>query len=212
MKRTIYLLGIVFIHLTSLALGQDVDFVYNRDEAKCMTLVTNMSNVLILNEISVVDYHFNGYRREQLELRGDSSVTITQNPDLSFAKVHPTKDTFELYIFDSILDSLLFTQAFVAIKKSELDSFKGSISLDNEYCDYIVALDRGRSLNRSTENSLTLRFKNYDSEKISFKISNGSIKKSDPKELIVIPGVELFTTIEVFYEDKKILSREFIVW
>ncbi|MFT6245074.1 MAG: hypothetical protein ACJA0U_002902 [Salibacteraceae bacterium] len=134
-------LTIISVLSDTFTFGQNHINGYNRNEAKCMTLLSERSNIVILNDTNLIDYHFNGYKRDQLILKGDSTVNVIRKPKMWGAKIVPSKDTFDLHIYTNETDLLLFTERFIAISKDSVKSIKNSLFLKTNYCDYIFSVN-----------------------------------------------------------------------
>jgi len=175
-----------------------------------MTLLSERSNIVFINDTNTIEYHFNGYRREQLILKGDSAVNVF-NRTRALPKIVPTKDTFELSIYTVETDSLLFTERFIAINRNSLRETENNTLQDFEYCDYIFSYDNENTLFRSKENKLYLRRNNYIDSLVTFEIENGLIISSAPDNIIITPGEQKQSTVKVFYDGELVLTKQYRV-
>jgi hypothetical protein len=190
--------------------AQDVVNGYNRIEIGCMTLLSERSNVMFINDTNFVEYHFNGYGREQLVLKGDSSVHIIYRTR-ALPKIVPSQDTFELFIYNKSSDSLLFSEQFVAIHKDSLKTTNNTLFKEMNFCDYIFSTRIESVLYRSKNNRLILRRNNYADNLITFEVDNGELISSDPENLIVKPGKGRICEIRVYHDGQIILSKQYVV-
>jgi hypothetical protein len=209
MKSIIQILFLL-ITICDDSMAQDVINGYNRLEVGCMTLLSERSNVVFINDTNFVDYHYNGYRREQLIMKGDSSVQVI-NRNRGLPIIIPTKDTFELSIYNKTKDSLLFTEKFIAIDRDSLKVTHNTLNRDTQFCDYIFSTKTESILYRSMPNQLILRTNNYDRSLITFEIDNGVIISGLVDNLVVQPGKGKISEIRVYCDGKISLSKQFIV-
>jgi hypothetical protein len=184
---------------------------YNRNEARCILLSSERSNVLIKNDTNFIEYHFNGFSSNKLYLKGDSNVYLIEKPNM-LPKVFPLADTFELGIYNKANDSLLYSEKFISVFKDSLPSIHNTNHSKSEFCDYIFSSSIDKILYRSKENRLFLDYNNLNPNLISFEVTNGIMKSSVIENLIITPGKEKICEVRIFYNRQLAYSKQFIVY
>lgn len=210
MKGTIQLLIFLTVICCNSA-AQKNSKIDNRANSDCMTLLTERSNILYLNDTNYIEYLFLGHLNENLILKGDSTVNVIYRNN-ALPNVIPSKDTFELSLFDKSNDSLLFSETFIAIKHGALPATHNILNANSEFCDYIFSAKTESILYRSVPNKLILRLNNYDKNFITFEIDNGIFISDAPDNLIVQPGNGKICEIRAYYKGEMKLSRQFVVY